>query len=274
MNVNWTFLAAWLVVGASYTVFAFGKLPGTKLDRTAAAVIGGVLMFGFRILSPTAGIAAIDFATIVLLFAMMVIVAGLHLSGFFDLVAAFIAEKMDAKHLLPGVIFASGILSAFLVNDVVCLFMAPLLLKVSREFRRPAFPLLMALATASNIGSVATITGNPQNILIGSLSGISYTHFLWRLGSPALIGLFIDWAILHWFFGRQVETSETAGEIAAMNAPDDRVMLWPLVVAVLVLVGFFAGIAPQLVAAMGAALMVLSRKLDRTRMFEEVDWSL
>ena len=267
------FLAAWLVFGVSYAVFAFGRLPGTKLDRTAAAVIGGVLMFAFRILSPSKGLAAIDFGTIVLLFTMMVIVAGLHLSGFFDRVAEMIAEKMDGDHLLPAIIFTSGILSAFLVNDVVCLFMAPLLLRVSKEFRRPALPLLMALATASNIGSVATITGNPQNIMIGSLSGISYTHFLWRLGPPALIGLFIDWAILHWFFGRNPQAAD--GSIPVERHAHGEVALrWPLFVTAFVLTGFFAGIAPPLVAAMGAALMLLSKKLDRNKMFEEVDWSL
>jgi len=273
MSPNFMFLAAWLVFGVSYAVFAFGRLPGTKLDRTAAAVIGGVLMFAFRILSPAKGLAAIDFGTIVLLFTMMVIVAGLHLSGFFDRVAEMIAEKMDGDHLLPAIIFTSGILSAFLVNDVVCLFMAPLLLRVSKEFRRPALPLLMALATASNIGSVATITGNPQNIMIGSLSGISYTHFLWRLGPPALIGLFIDWAILHWFFGRNPQAAD--GSIPVERHAHGEVALrWPLFVTAFVLTGFFAGIAPPLVAAMGAALMLLSKKLDRNKMFEEVDWSL
>jgi len=272
---NLTFLAAWMVFSTSYAVFAFGRLPGTKLDRTAAAVIGGVLMFAFRILSPARGLAAIDFATIVLLFAMMVIVAGLHLSGFFDRVATLIAARMQPSHLLPGVIFTSGVLSAFLVNDVVCLFMAPLLLRVSREFRRPALPLLLALATASNIGSVATITGNPQNILIGSLSGIRYTHFLWRLGPPALIGLFVDWAILHWFFQRkpqEIALPEQAD--VQFHARESKGLEWPLTVTALVLAGFFAGIAPPLVAAMGAALMLLSTKLNRQRMFEEVDWSL
>lgn len=272
MSSTFMFGAAWVVFATSYAVFAFGRLPGTRLDRTAAAVIGGVLMFALRILSPAKGVAAVDFATIVLLFAMMMIVAGLHLSGFFDRVAALISEKMDARHLLPAVVFTSGVLSAFLVNDVVCLFMAPLLLRVSKQFRRPALPLLMALATASNIGSVATITGNPQNILIGSLSGIRYTHFLWRLGPPALIGLFVDWAILHWFFERkQVPQNEAREEFHSREAVGLR---WPLTVTALVLVGFFAGIAPPLVAAMGAALMLLSTRLDRKKMFEEVDWSL
>jgi Na+/H+ antiporter NhaD/arsenite permease-like protein len=269
-----TFVAAWIVFATCYTVFAFGRLPGTRLDRTAAAVIGGVLMFAFRILSPARGIAAVDFATIVLLFAMMVIVAGLHLSGFFDRVAAAITDRMDPAHLLPAVIFTSGVLSAFLVNDVVCLFMAPLLLRLARAFRRPALPLLMALATASNIGSVATITGNPQNILIGSLSGIRYSHFFFRLGPPALIGLFVDWAILHWFFERRSKTSPVDRELANPHLPAVNGLRWPLTVAALVLIGFFAGIAPPLVAALGAALMLLTKRLNRQHLFEEVDWSL
>lgn len=275
-GTNLATAAAWLVFATSYTVFAFGRLPGTRLDRTAAAVIGGVLMFAFRILSPARGLASVDFATIVLLFAMMLIVAGLHLSGFFDKVASMIAEKADPKHLLPGVIFASGVLSAFLVNDVVCLFMAPLVLRVSRWSKRPALPLLMALATASNIGSSATITGNPQNILIGSLSGIAYTHFLWRLGPPALVGLFVDWAILHAFFERKREGTKTEAVVAeeSFQARGTHGLAWPLTVALLVLVAFFAGVAPPLAAAMGAALMLLSKQLDRRKMFEEVDWSL
>lgn len=271
-------LLAWIVFIVSYTVFAFGKLPGTTLDRTAMAVIGGVLMFVFRVLSPVEGIRSIDFATIVLLFSMMLIVAGLHLSGFFDRIAEVISQRLPTSFLLPGTIFASGILSAFLVNDVVCLFMAPLILKISRETRRPAVPLLLALATASNIGSVATITGNPQNILIGSLSGISYTHFLLRLGPPALVGLFVDWGLLHWLTkGREPvpRTRPNSAESSTLEVkPRPRDLAWPLSVTALVLVGFFLGFAPAMVAAFGAALMLLAPHLDRQRMFEEVDWSL
>ena len=95
-------------------------------------------------------------------------------------------------------IFVSGILSAFLVNDIVCLVMAPLILGLCKRMGLRPLPYLLALATASNIGSTATITGNPQNILIGSISGIAYRDFLAHLGPVALLGLFVDWALLHW----------------------------------------------------------------------------
>ena len=193
-------IIAWAIFLLSYLVFAVGRLPGTKIDRPAMAVIGAVLMFVFGVLAPAQAIASIDFATIVLLFSMMLIVASLHLAGFFQWVSHLVIEHLPPRHLLPGVIFTSGILSAFLVNDVVCLVMAPLVLGICKRMKLQPLPYLLGLATASNIGSTATITGNPQNILIGSISGIAYRDFVAHLGPVALIGFFVDWALLHLSF--------------------------------------------------------------------------
>jgi Na+/H+ antiporter NhaD/arsenite permease-like protein len=156
------------------------------------AVIGATLMLAFRVLTPADALLSIDFTTLVLLFAMMVIVANLHLAGFFEWITSHVVRRFPVGHLLPGVILVAGVLSAFLVNDVVCVFMTPLLLRIAKEVRRPALPYLLALATASNIGSTATITGNPQNMLIGSVSHIGYLDFLFHLGPVAIIGLVID----------------------------------------------------------------------------------
>jgi di/tricarboxylate transporter len=181
-------LVSFLIFFASYLVFAIGRFPGTRIDRPAMAVIGGALMFAFGVLTPEQGIKSIDFSTLVLLFSMMLIVSSLHLAGFFTWITALAAERLKAGMLLPAIIFTSGVLSAILVNDVVCLAMAPLVLRLCRRMgQRPALYLL-ALATSSNIGSVATITGNPQNILIGSLSKIGYNQFLARLGPVAVMG--------------------------------------------------------------------------------------
>jgi Na+/H+ antiporter NhaD/arsenite permease-like protein len=174
-------LAAYIIFFASYFVFALGKFPGLKIDRPGAAIIGAVLMVAFRIMSTQEALRAIDFATIVLLFSMMLIVANLHFGGFFEWVAGSIVLRLSARRLLPAVIFTSGILSAFLVNDIVCLVMTPFVLRLTRRLSLNPIPYLLAVATASNIGSVATITGNPQNILIGSVSHISYLDFLVRL---------------------------------------------------------------------------------------------
>src|SRR6266581_841057 len=156
-------LAAYIIFFASYFVFALGKFPGLKIDRPGAAIIGAVLMVAFRIMSAQEALRAIDFATIVLLFSMMLIVANLHLGGFFEWVTESVFVRLSAHQLLAAVIFTSGILSAFLVNDVVCLVITPFVVKLTRRLGLKPTPYLLAVATASNIGSVATITGNPRD---------------------------------------------------------------------------------------------------------------
>ena len=275
---DWQIIAAWIIFLASYFVFAFGRLPGTKIDRPAMAVVGAVLMFVFRILTPKTAIESVDFGTLVLLFAMMLIVASLHLAGFFDWVGNRVILHLNPHQLLPGVIFTSGILSAFLVNDVVCLFMAPLVLDVCRRMGLRPLPYLLALATASNIGGVATITGNPQNMLIGSVSGIGYRHFLAHLGPVALIGLFLDWAILHWFYIRSqaliANPPPQSTAPNAFNAPPTLRLLWPVFVTIAVLAGFLLGFPPPLVAAAGGALLLVRRTRDPREVYGDVDWSL
>ena len=275
---DWQIIAAWIVFLASYFVFAFGRLPGTKIDRPAMAVVGAVLMFVFRILLPKTAIESVDFGTLVLLFAMMLIVASLHLAGFFDWVGNRVILHLAPRQLLPGVIFTSGILSAFLVNDVVCLFMAPLVLGVCKRMGLRPLPYLLALATASNIGGVATITGNPQNMLIGTVSGISYRHFLAHLGPVAVIGLFLDWAILHWTYVRGelpiVNPQSESSERNTLIAPPTLRLLWPVMVTLAVLTGFLLGFHPPLVAAAGGALLLVRRTRDPRDVYGDVDWSL
>ncbi|MGC2108094.1 MAG: SLC13 family permease [Candidatus Korobacteraceae bacterium] len=273
---HWHIVVVWTIFLASYLVFAVGRLPGTKIDRPAMAVIGAVSMFVFGVLSPKRALESVDFATLILLFSMMLIVASLHLSGFFEWVTALAIEHLSAQQLLPGVIFVSGILSAFLVNDIVCLVMAPLILGLCKRMRLPALPYLLALATASNIGSTATITGNPQNILIGSISGISYRDFLGHLGPIALLGLFVDWALLHWIYLRNgTATSRPMRDEGPTTAREPQMHpAWPSIVTVGVLVGFLLGYPPPLVAAAGGAFLLIQRRHQPKAIYGDVDWSL
>src|SRR5579883_1139614 len=155
-------LAAYIIFGASYLVFALGKFPGMKIDRPGAAIIGAVLMVVFRVVLPQDALHFIDFSTIVLLFSMMLIVGYLRLAGFFEWITDLILTRLKPHHLLPTVIFTCGLLSAFFVNDIICLVMVPFVLSATRRLGLKPLPYLLAVATASNIGSVATITGNPQ----------------------------------------------------------------------------------------------------------------
>lgn len=272
---HWHMLIAWLIFLASYFVFAVGRLPGTKIDRPAMAIIGAVLMFFFRVLAPAEAVASIDFATLVLLFSMMLIVSSLHIAGFFRWVSHLVIEHLEPGHLLPGVVFTSGILSAFLVNDVVCLVMAPLLLSICKRMNLRPLPYLLALATASNIGSTATITGNPQNILIGSVSGISYRSFVAQLGPIALLGLFVDWALLHLLFLRNDSVgAHPLHEESTFAKPAKSYLAWPVTVTVGVLAGFLMGFPPPLVAAAGGALLLVQRHKEPKAIYGDVDWDL
>src|SRR5262245_28371890 len=182
-------VAAYAIFLGSYFVFALGKFPGLKIDRPGAAIIGAVLMVAFRIVGAQEALVSIDFSTIVLLFSMMVVAANLRLAGFFDGITEWMIARLHPHHLLPTVIFATGLLSAFLVNDIVCLVLTPLVVHMTRALRLSPMPYVIAVATASNIGSAATITGNPQNMLIGSMSGISYLDFIAHLGPLTVAGL-------------------------------------------------------------------------------------
>jgi Na+/H+ antiporter NhaD/arsenite permease-like protein len=267
-------LIAGLIFLASYLVFAVGRFPGTRIDRPAAAVIGAAMMFAFRVLGPEQGLHSINYATVVLLFAMMVVVAGLHLAGFFEWVTDIFIAHVKPSLLLPVVIFTSGILSAFLVNDIVCLLMAPLVMQVSRQLSRRATPYLLALATASNIGSTAAITGNPQNILIGSVSHISYVDFLAHLGPVAVAGLFLDWAILHLIYFRAEIPVQPSSITEPTFVRSQSHLVFPATVTLAVLAGFLAGLPPALVAAVGAAVLLVHPRYPSKQVYKEVDWSL
>jgi Na+/H+ antiporter NhaD/arsenite permease-like protein len=266
-------LAGYLIFFGSYVVFALGKFPWMKIDRPGAAIVGAVLMVAFRILGARDALASIDLGTIVLLFSMMLIVANLRIGGFFDWVAGTVIERLHPRHLLPVVVFTSGLLSAFLVNDIVCLVMTPFVLQLTRRLGLRPVPYLLAVALASNVGSTATITGNPQNMLIGSLSGISYRGFLIDLAPVALVGLVMTWALLHWICLRgSGDRAPVADAVAAV--PRARVRLKPVAVLVIVLGGFLTGVPPALTAAVGAAVLLITRTVEPRRVYDEVDWGL
>ncbi len=268
-------LAAYIIFIGSYVVFALGKFPGMKIDRPGAAIIGAVLMVAFGIVGAREALASIDVATVVLLFSMMLIVGNLRLAGFFDWVTEWIIRRLHPHHLLPTVIFTSGLFSAFLVNDIVCLVMTPLALRMARRLRLPPIPYVVAVATASNIGSAATITGNPQNMLIGSLSGIPYIDFIAHLGPVALAGLFLNWALLHrLYLPGSVDRVPVAEALPAPELQRERIRRKPIVVLMIVLAGFLVGVPAPMMAAIGAALLLITRTVDPRKMYDEVDWGL
>jgi Na+/H+ antiporter NhaD/arsenite permease-like protein len=213
---------------------------------------------------------------------MMLLVGFLRVAEFFERIAEPLVNRLPPRHLLPAVIFATGVLSAFLVNDIVCLVMVPFVALTTQRMGLRPLPYLLAVATASNIGSVATITGNPQNILIGSVSGISYRDFLTHLGPVALIGLLLDWLVLGLVIhsrgdaglSPQPRIAEKAREGQDRPVSRGRHLRKPVLVTAAVVLGFLAGAPPALVAALGAAVMLITRRRDPQQAYAEVNWDL
>jgi Na+/H+ antiporter NhaD/arsenite permease-like protein len=185
----------------------------------------------------------------------------------------FVLRRLKPAHLLPAVVFASGVFSAFFVNDIVCLVMVPFVLAITRRMKLGPLPYLMAVATGSNVGSVATITGNPQNMLIGSFSGINYRDFFFHLGPVALVGLFLNWAVLHWIFMRGRDRQAPA-EAIPLPPVDLSHLTKPVVVVAVVISGFLLGVPPAMMAALGAAALLITRTTEPRKLYDEVDWGL
>ncbi|MFB3815774.1 MAG: SLC13 family permease [Terriglobales bacterium] len=284
---EWRVIAGCLIFAASYLVFAIGRLPGFKIDRPGMAIIGAVAMVATRVVRPGDALRFVDFGTIVLLFCMMLLVGFLHTAGLFDWITSVVARHLPPSKLLPAVIFTTGLLSAFFVNDIICLVMVPFVLSTTRQMRLPPLPYLLAIATASNIGGVATITGNPQNMLIGSVSRISYRDFLVHLGPVAILGLLLDWLVLHFFVSRSLfplaEPVKELQEVSQAEGPQNgkpetgnrkRALRKPVIVMACVLAGFLAGVAPATMAAIGAAAMLITRSRNPQQVYDEVNWDL
>ncbi len=199
---------ALVIFAAAYIGLGLGRWPGLRVDRTGVAIIGGTLMVLTSVLPWNEAVRAVDLHTLVLLFGMMVVAAYLRLSGFFSLVTLWAIQRAKTpRSVLAAVIGAAGILSALFVNDVVCLVLAPLVVDVTRRLALPPVPYLIALATAANVGSVATLTGNPQNMLVGSFSHLSYRGFLAREGPVALLGLACVFAVVWFTYRREMPGS-------------------------------------------------------------------
>ncbi len=265
-----------LIFTGTYVVIAIGKLPGFQLDRAGAALLGASLMVGAGVLPLEEAYRAIDLDTITLLLGMMIVVANLRLSGFFRLVSDFVVAR--AGHpllLLTAIVMVSGIFSAFLVNDTICLVMAPLVLDLVRRLGRDPAPYLMAIPMASNVGSVATITGNPQNMLIGSFSHISYGAFASALWPVALVGLLATIVLIALAYRREFLTRQSLPRVGASRTRyHGPLILKAVVVTAVMMALFFAGQPVAKVAIVGGAFLLLTRKVKSDKVYREIDWPL
>ena len=205
----------------------------------------------------------------------MIVVANLRLAGFFRVITHWIAAYVRRPITLLGmVVFSSGVLSAFLVNDTICLVMTPLVLELVTRLKRNPIPYLLAVATASNIGSVATITGNPQNIIIGSLSHIPYGDFAAALAPVAVIGLMITSVLIALSYRSEFVTRDRFEKIDISARYHKPLLAKSIVVMAVMVVLFFFGQPVAKVAIVGGAFLLLTRRVRPEKVYIEIDWPL
>jgi Na+/H+ antiporter NhaD/arsenite permease-like protein len=268
-------LAAAAIFAGAYLALAIGKIPGLRIDRAGVALVGAALMVGAGVLTLDEAGRAVDFATITLLLGIMIVAANLRLSGFFALANAWTVRRVRRPiALLAAVTLVSGLFSAFLVNDAICLVLSPLVLELTLTLKRRPTPYLLAVAMASNVGSTATITGNPQNIMIGSFSHLSYLRFALALAPVAFVGLGLTVLLLAVVYRDEFMTRDRLVAVAAQVRVQTALLLRALVATAFMVALFFAGQPPAKAAIVIGGLLLLTRRLKSERIYAEIDWSL
>lgn len=262
------------IFALTYLLIATRRLRWLPIGRPAGALVGAVMMVATGALTPAQSFAAIDHDTILLLFGMMALTVYVERAGLFAwVVRGTLARIRRPAVLLVVVSLLSAALSAVLVNDTVCLFLTPFIVALCKRARLPMGPFLMAVATSSNIGSAATLVGNPQNMLIGSMSRIPFVEFLLRAGPAAAAALLVNLALLLWFYRRPLAEAPLLTNVDVEAAPGKRPLLVAAVGAA-VLVGFFSGLHLGYTALAGLVVLILAEREEPRKAFAGVDWTL
>ena len=266
---------ALIVFVAVYLGMILGEIPGLLVDRAGIALLGAIALVALGQTTATRAWAAVDVNTIALLFGLMIISAQFRLFGFYQWVGGRLARwEQSPARLLAAVIALAGILSALLANDIVCLAMTPLLVELALKRGLDPVPFLLGLACAANVGSAATLIGNPQNMLIGQALRLSFGRYLLDGGVPAILGLAVVWGVIAWMWRNR--WSGPRGDLCLACAPFNR---WHTLKAALVLLGviaaFLLGPWPHgAVALAGAGILLTSRRMASREVLGLVDWQL
>jgi Na+/H+ antiporter NhaD/arsenite permease-like protein len=262
-------------MGLTYLGLALGYIPGLRMNRPTIALVGSAFLIALGVLNLREAWQAIDANTIVFLLSMMVINANLSYAGFFQrALSVLLSFTRSPLGLLIALTFGSGILSAFFLNDTLALVFTPLALSLAQALSLNPIPYLLAIAGATNIGSVATLSGNPQNILIGSFSGISYRDFLQALAPVAIAGLLIQVGLL-WLLYPDVRSVKPCSIVPTSNQRIFKPLYHKtLVITAGLLIAFAVGLPLAESALIAASLLLITRRIKPQRILKKVDWNL
>lgn len=267
--VTWVALAVFVL---TYALIATRRLSVLPIGRPAGALLGAVLMVATGALAPGAALEAVDADTLVLLFGTMALSGYLERSGLFDRLG-LLASRTSPRGLLVATAIVPGVLSAFLLNDAICLFLAPIVVHLCATRKLPFAPYLIALATSANLGSAATLVGNPQNMIVGSLSHYGFVAFLRAVGPASVAGLAINAVLLFVFFARRLPAAmpEASEAMQVRRGPLPRLTA---AVSVLVAVALLCGLHLGFTLLAGVMVLVLADRREPNEVFAKVDWSL
>ncbi len=255
-------------------VFTVGKSPVFRVDRAGAAIIGAIATIAAGLLSFEDATAAVDHRTIVILFSMMIIVANLKLAGFFELTGQLLRTVAATQgRLLLAVILSSGLMSALCINDIVCLLFTPIVLSVCKKTGAAPLPYLLGTAMASNIGSAATLLGNPQNILVASLSGLPFAAYLLTALPFSLAALLLLHGLLCYRYRRLLADPLPAADTAASPC-HPYLIAKSLGMLALILGGYALGGDLALLSGLGGALLLVTRRVKPNKIYTSIDFNL
>jgi Na+/H+ antiporter NhaD/arsenite permease-like protein len=254
---------------------AVGRYPWLRMNRATIALVGATILIIMGGITLQQAYAAIDLNTITLLFAMMVINVNLRLAGFFQLAVSWITRLAKTpRQLLALLILFSGVLSALFLNDTIVLMFTPLVIELTSTLKRNPIPYLIGLVSAANIGSTATIIGNPQNIIIGIASNIPFLTFTGHLAPIALIGLGIAWVVLIIVYPQEFSPALLANDAQLKPQTFTPLLIKDAIATGLAVIAFMAGAPIPLAALSAAAFLLVTRRIKPARVFQELDWSL
>jgi Na+/H+ antiporter NhaD/arsenite permease-like protein len=263
------------IFAITYVLISGRQLKILPLNRPAAALLGAVLMVSTGVITPERAYRAVNYDTLVVLLGMMLITAYLYLAHFFEWAADLVLKlSRTPQRLLLYLTLTSGVLSALLVNDTICLMLTPLVVAVIRRGKLPLLPFLIALATSANIGSVATLVGNPQNMIIGHFSRIPFSEFAGSLAPAAVVGLVINFGIINFGFRNVLRSASISQESHVVQTLDRGLFAIVCIIFVSIFACFLAGLNLAWTALAGAALVMVLARRDTHEVLKLVDWHL
>lgn len=265
------------VFALTYLAMAIGRIPGLRTDRAGLALVAAALMMVITGAKLEQTLAWVDLPTLALLFGLMVLSAQFGISGFYDYCTDRITHTAGSpQRLLAATIVIAAGLSAVLANDIIAFAVPPLLCLGLSARRLDPVPFLIGLAVATNIGSAATVIGNPQNILIGQVGGLDFWRFLAICGVPSLLGLIVAHAVICWQWRGRWRLADGASTMADRRSTplQRRPLLKAVAVTAVLLIAFGIGAPRDLAALLAAAALFMSRRVETRAMVGAVDWSL